>query len=85
MKIRQLSDLHLETGPFTWEDQGEDVVVLAGDIGVGVAGIEWAKTITKPVVYVAGNHENWDGDISVSYTHLCALRMPSIFSKRITE
>ena len=29
MKIRQLSDLHLETGPFTWEDQGEDVVVLA--------------------------------------------------------
>ena len=45
MKIRQLSDLHLETGPFTWEDQGEDVVVLAGDIGVGIAGIEWAKTI----------------------------------------
>lgn len=31
MKIRQLSDIHLETGPFTYEDQGEDVVVLAGD------------------------------------------------------
>lgn len=72
MKIRQLSDLHLETGPFTWEDQGEDVVVLAGDIGVGVAGIEWAKTITKPVVYVAGNHENWDGDI---YENIKAMRL----------
>ena len=59
MKIRQLSDLHLETGPFTWTDQGEDVVVLAGDIGVGTAGIEWAKTIPKPVIYVAGNHEYW--------------------------
>jgi len=72
MKIRQLSDLHLETGPFTWEDQGEDVVVLAGDIGMGIAGIEWAKTITKPVVYVAGNHENWDSDI---YENIQAMRL----------
>ena len=63
MKIRQLSDLHLETGPFTYEDQGEDVVVLAGDIGVGTQGIEFAKTIPKPVVYVAGNHEHWNADI----------------------
>lgn len=59
MKIRLLSDIHLETGPFTWQDQGEDVVVLAGDIGVGTQGIEWAKSITKPVIYVAGNHEHW--------------------------
>ncbi len=72
MKIRQLSDLHLETGPFTWEDQGEDVVVLAGDIGVGIAGIEWAKTILKPVIYVAGNHEHWGGDI---FENIKAMRL----------
>lgn len=71
MKIRLLSDLHLETGPFTYQDCGEDVVVLAGDIGNGVAGIEWAKTIPKPVVYVSGNHEHWTFDI---YENLDAMR-----------
>ncbi len=71
MRIRLLSDLHLETGPFTWEDQGEDVVVLAGDIGVGVTGIEWAKTIPKPVIYVAGNHEHYGQDI---YDNIKAMR-----------
>ena len=59
MKIRVLSDLHREGGPFTWTDQGEDIVVLAGDIDNGIAGIEWAKTIPKPVVMVAGNHDHW--------------------------
>lgn len=63
MKIRLLSDLHRETGPFSYEDHGEDVVVLAGDIDVGARGIEWAKTIPKPVIYVAGNHEFWGGDL----------------------
>ena len=72
MKIRQLSDLHLETGPFTWEDLGEDVIVLAGDIGVGIAGIEWAKSIPKPVIYVAGNHEFWGQDI---YDNIAAMRL----------
>lgn len=52
--------MHKESGPYTYEDQGEDVVVLAGDIGNGIEGIEWAKTIPKPVIYVAGNHEFWD-------------------------
>jgi predicted phosphodiesterase len=74
MRIRLLSDLHLETGPFTWEDQGEDVVVLAGDIGVGIAGIEWAKAIPKPVIYVAVNHEHYGQDIydNIKAMHACA-------------
>lgn len=62
MKIRYMSDLHIE---FPWVTAdwvpsiGEDVVVLAGDIGVGVAGIEWAVEAFRgrPVVYVLGNHE----------------------------
>lgn len=65
MRIRILSDLHLECGPFAYAPVGEDLVVLAGDIAdqsrpakrhrralcesIAAAGI--------PAVYVPGNHE----------------------------
>ena len=61
MKIQILSDIHLEFGK--WPRQVDinkidaDVTVLAGDIGVGLQGIEWALTIERPVIYVFGNHE----------------------------
>lgn len=61
MKIHYLSDLHLEFGTMrrSYQPPTEaDVVVLAGDIGVGLQGIDWAlKTFEVPVVYIAGNHE----------------------------
>lgn len=38
-----------------------DVIVLAGDIDTGIRGIEWAiveaEALSKPIIYVAGNHE----------------------------
>jgi DNA repair exonuclease SbcCD nuclease subunit len=65
MRIRVLSDLHLECGPFTYTPAGEDLLVLAGDIAdqsrpakrhrralcdaIAAAGI--------PAVYLLGNHE----------------------------
>jgi 3',5'-cyclic AMP phosphodiesterase CpdA len=58
MKIHIISDIHLEFGKFRHSPPESDVVVLSGDIAVGLAGIEWAqKTFDCPVVYVAGNHE----------------------------
>ena len=61
MKIHVLSDLHLEFSiPHqSLGDVQSDVVVLAGDIGSGVSGIEWAGETwsDRPVIYVAGNHE----------------------------
>ncbi len=69
MKVRVLSDLHLEFRrylPLELPSCGEDLVVLAGDIGEGIKGIEWAKQAIpdRPVVYVLGNHEfykhDWD-------------------------
>jgi predicted phosphodiesterase len=59
MRIRVLSDLHLEFKDWNPPKADADVVVLAGDIHVGVKGIEWARRSfpSFPIVYVPGNHE----------------------------
>ncbi|MDP2228362.1 MAG: metallophosphoesterase [Moraxellaceae bacterium] len=59
MRIRLYSDLHVEFGPFEPPQEKADVVVLAGDIHVGVKGVEWAvsQNFGCPVIYVLGNHE----------------------------
>lgn len=63
MRIHVLSDLHLECAPFDPPAAEADVVVLAGDIDNGAAGIEWAKAeFRAPAVYLAGNHEYYDGE-----------------------
>ena len=63
LRIRVLSDLHLEAAPFDPPAAAADVVVLAGDIHNGAAGVEWAqRTFEAPVLYVAGNHEPYDGE-----------------------
>lgn len=62
MKIRIYSDLHLEFDRYSpnFEQRGdESLVVLAGDVDVGVGGVRWAieRFPYVPVVYVLGNHE----------------------------
>jgi len=59
VKLQIYSDLHVEFAPFEPPGTDADVVVLAGDIHVGVKGVKWAleKFPNKPVVYVLGNHE----------------------------
>src|SRR5687768_7021553 len=59
MRISVLSDLHLEFAPYAPASVRADVIVLAGDIHVGVKGIQWAQSAfgDTPVIYVAGNHE----------------------------
>jgi len=57
MKIQVLSDLHIEFAPFSVPHTDADLIVLAGDIGVGLDGIKFAKTLPLPVIYVTGNHE----------------------------
>jgi predicted phosphodiesterase len=63
VKLHVLSDLHLEFAPFEVPDTGADVVLLAGDIGTKIDGVEFAQAIEKPVIYVAGNHEYYGGAI----------------------
>ena len=51
MKLHLLSDLHLEFEGLTPPATDADVVLLPGDIHLGVKGIEWAKhTFSKPVI-----------------------------------
>ncbi len=63
MKIRLLSDLHLEGYSFDYQYAGEDVLVLAGDIYTQDRMYQFLETIpsTLPVLFVAGNHEYYHG------------------------
>ncbi|HZR70031.1 MAG TPA: metallophosphoesterase [Burkholderiales bacterium] len=61
MRILVLSDIHLEVAPFEPAASSADVVVLAGDIANGGAGVDWAeRSFRAPVLYVPGNHEYYD-------------------------
>ena len=59
MKIQIISDVHLEFGAFELPDEDCDVLIAAGDIGVGLEGLDWLLTLNMPVIYIAGNHEFW--------------------------
>jgi predicted phosphodiesterase len=63
MKLRILSDLHVEFAAFTPPATAADVVVLAGDIHVNHRGPGWARAAfpRQRLIYVAGNHEFYRG------------------------
>lgn len=66
MKINFMSDLHLEFefGGYPMDLSG-DILVLAGDIISGnQQHIDWIKGLDfKHIIFVAGNHEFYGGDI----------------------
>lgn len=90
MKIQILSDLHNEflrnrkpLEKHGWKgsvpETDADIVILAGDIDTGTQGIEWAieesERLSKPVVYVLGNHEFYHqeyGSLKNKIEQLCA-------------
>lgn len=71
MKIQIVSDLHLEfyknepagyTGIEAALDA--DVLIIAGDIAIGTKAIDVFKDWPVPVLYIAGNHEYYGGDMT---------------------
>jgi predicted phosphodiesterase len=64
IRIRVLSDLHIEFGDLSVPTRDADLMVLAGDVHVGLAAAAWADDLAKrlgiPVVLIAGNHEHYD-------------------------
>ena len=77
MKLHILSDLHLSASPFDVPVTEADLVVLAGDIARPKEAIKWAKQITKPVIYVPGNHEFYGSSIAATIYELKQLSLNS--------
>lgn len=67
MKIQILSDLHLEFSLFKPPKLAADVIVLAGDIWIGIRGIAWARQTWpgKVVIFVPGNHEYYRSEVGL--------------------
>jgi len=59
VRLHVVSDLHVEFAAFHFPAVEADVLVLAGDVGHGVAGVQLARSWSagRPVLFVAGNHE----------------------------
>ncbi|WP_372367197.1 metallophosphoesterase [Candidatus Uabimicrobium sp. HlEnr_7] len=65
-----ISDLHLESVPYPYGFKPKcsdfDILVVAGDVWQGnyVEGLAFVKNLAKgkPVVFVMGNHEHWNGE-----------------------
>lgn len=70
MKIHLLSDLHIEYSEFSLPKTDADIVVIAGDIGIGLAGLEWIhnQRIKQPVIFVPGNHDYYHNSLSLIKT-----------------
>ena len=64
MKINYFSDVHLEFGWLEFPSTDADVVVAAGDIGIGTEAVNWLQRASQPVIYIAGNHEYYGGDLN---------------------
>jgi predicted phosphodiesterase len=71
MKLQFFSDVHLEFGELNLERRDSDVIIAAGDIGLGLAGMDWLQEADRPVIYVAGNHEYYSREYQST---LAALR-----------
>ena len=71
MKLRILSDLHLEFFGFMPPSVEADVIVLAGDIATGMTTFPWAAEMfgapDAHIIYVPGNHEFYGSHMEAWY------------------
>lgn len=75
MKIDYMSDLHLEKSPLRLHTPTSETLILAGDIyhvslfDYNISGFfEDISKKYKQIIYVPGNHEYYDSDISIINT-----------------
>jgi predicted phosphodiesterase len=63
MKLQILSDLHLGAADLRLGPTDAELYILAGDIARPARACAWAQQLDKPVIYVAGNHEFYGGEL----------------------
>jgi predicted phosphodiesterase len=63
VRLQVFSDIHLEFGDLTLPAVDADVIVAAGDIGVGCEAAPWLQRLRRPVIYIAGNHEFYGAEM----------------------
>lgn len=86
MKIRLLSDIHQEfyEDKELYKSQGEDVLVLAGDINVGpervLSALKQFHENQSHVIYVPGNHEYYRNSIRLFDDHISRFTRDSSIS-----
>ncbi|MNO43137.1 Calcineurin-like phosphoesterase [compost metagenome] len=79
MKILIYSDLHLEFADFEPPDVRPDLVILAGDISTRARGVIWAcYAFECPVLYVAGNHEYYQGHMDATFKQMQDAASPHV-------
>lgn len=64
MRINYFSDIHLEFGAIPGPEVESDIIIAAGDIGIHKQGIAWLKSFKQPVIYIAGNHEYYQTEVT---------------------
>lgn len=68
MKIQIISDIHLEFNPnFKLLKNDAEILIVAGDLSEGIDGINFLKGYKKDykkIIYVLGNHEFYNQNIS---------------------
>lgn len=78
LKLHILSDLHLELDYMEPPTTQSDITILAGDIARGIGAIRWASKLSKPILYVLGNHEFYGFNLS-SLTEKFMLQKKVVF------
>jgi len=70
MKLRIMSDIHLEFGKFKiplLETDKDTILIIAGDLGTGKMARPWLERYSKnfrKVIYIMGNHEFYHNDFN---------------------
>ena len=82
MRVQFMSDLHLEFGDMQVPDVAGNVLVLAGDIGVGTSHKDWVVACCEKhdnVIMILGNHEFYGGNMQKIRNAWAEMDMPNNF------
>lgn len=90
MRVRLLSDLHLEFEdrtedytPIPLKEDADTVLILAGDIAVGMGAVEFLNRMCRQfhhVVYILGNHEFYYNEVNKLRKRWANKDMPDNFT-----